>query len=60
MSKKRKKRTLVDSLKSRLGEGSGDYTRDRHQWLDKMTLDEIFLAMQQADEDDRSQYEEIW
>jgi hypothetical protein len=21
--------------------GSGDYTRDRHQWLDGLTLDEI-------------------
>jgi hypothetical protein len=21
--------------------GSGDYTRDRHKWLDKLTIDEI-------------------
>jgi hypothetical protein len=21
--------------------GSGDYTRDRHKWLDKLTMDEI-------------------
>lgn len=26
----------------RFGAGKGDYTRDRHQWLDKVSVDEMF------------------
>ena len=50
---------LLDALGITLGAGSGDYTRDRHQWLDQMTLEEIFQAMRQAEEGDETQYEEI-
>jgi hypothetical protein len=28
--------------------GSGDYTKDRHQWLDKITPEEFFAQMEQA------------
>lgn len=27
--------------------GSGDYTQDRHQWLDQLTLDDIWTDIQQ-------------
>lgn len=60
MSEKEKYEALLESLGLTLGEGSGDYTRDRHQWLDQMTLEEIFRAMQRAEEDDDAQYEEVW
>ncbi len=25
--------------------GSGDYTKERHQWLDKLTMDEIIAEL---------------
>ena len=27
--------------------GSGDYTKERHQWLDKLTMDEIIADIEQ-------------
>ena len=27
--------------------GSGDYTKERHQWLDKLTLEDIWADVQQ-------------
>lgn len=27
--------------------GSGDYTKERHQWLDKLTLEDIWADIQQ-------------
>ena len=27
--------------------GSGDYTQERHQWLDKLTMDEIIADIEQ-------------
>jgi hypothetical protein len=29
--------------------GSGDYTRDRHKWLDKLTMDEILDEAQRLE-----------
>ena len=26
--------------------GHGDYTEERHQWLDKLTIDEIYASIQ--------------
>jgi hypothetical protein len=28
--------------------GSGDYTRDRHQWLDKVSLEDILKELQMS------------
>ncbi|NJL58148.1 hypothetical protein HC928_25815 [bacterium] len=28
--------------------GAGDYTRDRHQWLDQFTVEDIFTHVEQA------------
>ena len=27
--------------------GSGDYTKERHQWLDKLTMDDIIADIEQ-------------
>ena len=32
--------------------GSGDYTRDRHQWLDRLTLEEVIQLTQEERRDD--------
>ncbi|MBO0351831.1 hypothetical protein J0895_22665 [Phormidium pseudopriestleyi FRX01] len=39
--------------------GQGDYTQDRHQWLEKMSLNDILLAMRQWEQNDNHQYDEI-
>ncbi|BBD57133.1 hypothetical protein [Planktothrix agardhii] len=39
--------------------GQGDYTQDRHQWLNQTPLDEILLSMKQHREDESNQYDEI-
>ncbi|MBW4622082.1 MAG: hypothetical protein KME17_22355 [Cyanosarcina radialis HA8281-LM2] len=32
--------------------GSGDYTKERHQWLDKLTAEDIFAQIRQLREDE--------
>jgi len=39
--------------------GQGDYTQERHQWLDRVPLENIFAAMKQRREDNERQYDEI-
>ncbi|NET25470.1 hypothetical protein [Okeania sp. SIO1I7] len=39
--------------------GQGDYTQERHQWLDKTPPDEIFALMKQQPENDNHEYDEI-
>ena len=39
--------------------GQCDYTQERHQWLEKMSLNDMFLAMQQSEQNDDNQYDEI-
>lgn len=39
--------------------GQGDYTRDRHQWLDQTPLEDILTSMRQRREDAADQYDEI-
>lgn len=31
--------------------GSGDYTKERHQWIDKISVDDIFNAAQEAEKE---------
>ena len=40
-----KKEDALKFLESELD--SGDYTKDRHQWLDKFTVDDIFNLVQE-------------
>jgi hypothetical protein len=39
----------VDAIRflKQFDDGSGDYTRERHQWLDSLSLDEIWTEIQQ-------------
>lgn len=39
--------------------GQGNYTQERHQWLDGMTIEDVLMKMHQHQEQDLSQYEEI-
>lgn len=40
--------------------GKGDYTRDRHQWLDQTSPEELFASLRQRQpNDDTSQCEEV-
>jgi len=39
--------------------GKGDYTKERHQWLDEKTLTDVLVEMKQLPEDNTSQYDEI-
>ncbi|MBD2690417.1 hypothetical protein H6G68_01405 [Anabaena catenula FACHB-362] len=39
--------------------GKGDYTKERHQWLDEKTLADVFGDIKQLPEDDFNQYDEI-
>ncbi|NJO93359.1 MAG: hypothetical protein HC820_01465 [Hydrococcus sp. RM1_1_31] len=40
-------------------EGSGDYTQERHQWLDSLTMDEILAEIKQRQEDDTNQSQKL-
>jgi hypothetical protein len=39
--------------------GKGDYTKERHQWLDKISLEDVLAEMKQRREDEPNQYQEI-
>ncbi|MEL7039470.1 MAG: hypothetical protein AAFO04_28235 [Cyanobacteria bacterium J06592_8] len=39
--------------------GTGDYTTERHQWLDQKPLNEILTSIKQQQENDSNQYDEI-
>jgi len=39
--------------------GKGDYTKERHQWLDEKTLADVLLEMKELQEEDTNQYDEI-
>jgi hypothetical protein len=39
--------------------GSGDYTKERHQWLEQTSLEEVLKQIKQIPENDLNQYEEI-
>jgi hypothetical protein len=52
---------VVDTIRfiQHFSPGQGDYTRERHEWLDKISLENIFTSMKQRREDDLNQYDEI-
>jgi hypothetical protein len=39
--------------------GKGDYTKERHQWLDEKTLADVLVDIKELPEDDLNQYNEI-
>ncbi|OUL24790.1 hypothetical protein BV372_28670 [Nostoc sp. T09] len=52
---------VVDAIRfiQHFSPGQGDYTKERHQWLDKKSLEDVFAQMKQLPENDFNQYEEI-
>jgi hypothetical protein len=52
---------VVDTIRfiQHFSPGQGDYTKERHEWLDQISLEDIFPSMQQRREDDLNQYDEI-
>lgn len=60
-------KALVDSLGvtdairfiQHFSPGKGDYTKERHQWLDKIPLEDVIAEMKQRQEGASNQYEEI-
>lgn len=39
--------------------GTGDYTKERHQWLDEKSLADVLVEIKELPEDDANQYDEI-
>ncbi|MCC5639690.1 hypothetical protein LC593_28465 [Nostoc sp. CHAB 5844] len=39
--------------------GKGDYTKERHQWLDKKTLADVLQEIKELPQEDTNQYDEI-
>lgn len=39
--------------------GQGDYTEERHEWLDQTPLEDILTSMRQRRENNETQYDEI-
>jgi len=52
---------VVDSIRfiQYFSPGQGDYTKERHQWLDNTSLEELFQLMKQNPESENTQYDEI-
>ena len=52
---------VVDAVRfiQHFSPGQGDYTQERHQWLDHIPLENILAAMKQHGEGDETQYDEI-
>jgi hypothetical protein len=52
---------VVDAIRfiQYFSSGQGDYTKERHQWLENKSLDDVFREMQQFQENALSHYEEI-
>lgn len=44
----------VDAIRflKQFDNGSGDYTHERHQWLDQLSLDDIWTDLQHSTETD--------
>jgi len=39
--------------------GKGDYTKERHQWLDEQSLTEVWEQMEELSDPNQKGYEEI-
>ncbi len=52
---------VVDALRfiQHFSPGQGDYTQERHEWLDQTPLDAVLTAMRRDRGDDTAQYDEI-
>jgi hypothetical protein len=52
---------VVDTIRfiQHFSPGQGDYTKERHKWLDQISREDIFTSMKQRREDDTNQYDKV-
>lgn len=52
---------VVDALRfiQYFSPGQGDYTQERQAWVGQTSLDDIFGAIEQQQNDDTTQYDEV-
>ncbi len=52
---------VIDAIRfiQHFSPGQGDYTRDRHQWLDQTPLEDILTAMKRHQANNLDQYDEV-
>lgn len=52
---------VVDAIRfiQHFSPGQGDYTRERHEWLDQTPLEEILTSIKHRRKDDETQYDEV-
>lgn len=52
---------VVDAIKfiQYYSPGKGDYTKERHQWLDNKSLDDVFTEIKKLQDGDTNEYEQI-
>lgn len=52
---------VVDAIRfiQHFSPGKGNYTAERHQWLQQKSLDDVLEDIEQLDKDDLNQYQEV-
>ena len=52
---------VVDAIRfiQHFSPGEGNYTEERHQWLQQKSLDEVLGDVEQLSKDDLHQYQEV-
>ncbi len=52
---------VVDAIRfiQHFSPGKGNYTEERHQWLEQKSLDNVFQDIEQLEQDDLNQYQEV-
>jgi hypothetical protein len=52
---------VVDAIRfiQHFSPGEGNYTEERHQWLQQKSLDDVLGDIGQVDKDDLNQYQEV-
>ncbi|WP_199248234.1 hypothetical protein [[Phormidium] sp. ETS-05] len=52
---------VVDTIRfiQHFSTGEGDYTQERHHWLDNIPLDDVLISIKEHSLESSTQYEEI-
>ena len=52
---------VVDAIRfiQHFSPGEGNYTEERHQWLQQKSLDDVLEDVEQLSKDDLNQYQEV-
>lgn len=53
---------VVDAIRfiQHFSPGQGNYTKERHEWLDQIPLEDVLISMRKRREDNETQYDEIF